>query len=72
MIRTAASLASAAGASAAATGSSTAAAGGNTLRVYRRLLGLARQMQPAERRDEARRQIREGFRQHAQERDEER
>ncbi len=46
--------------------------GGNTLRVYRRLLGLARRMQPAERRAEALRQIRAGFRQHAQEGDEER
>lgn len=46
--------------------------GGNTLRVYRRLLGLARRMQPAERRADALKQIREGFRQHAQERDEER
>lgn len=65
---------------AAATATATAASGasisgsggGNTLRVYRRLLGLARQIQPADRRAAALQQIREGFRQHAQERDEER
>jgi hypothetical protein len=59
-------------AAAAAAASSAAAEGGNTLRVYRRLLGLARNMQPAERRAEALTLIREGFRQNVQERDEER
>lgn len=71
MIRTAAA-AMAATAAAPTLSSASAAVGGNTLRVYRRLLGLARQMQPAEQRQKALAQIREGFRQHAREQDGER
>lgn len=68
----AAAAATATAASSASISISSGGGGGNTLRMYRRLLGLARQMQPAERRAAALHQIREGFRQHAQERDEER
>lgn len=49
----------------------TVAASSNALRVYRRLLGLAKQL-PQEKRASALQQIREGFREHATETDVER
>ncbi len=45
-----------------------AAASTNALRVYRRLLGLAKQL-PAEKQESALQQIRQGFREHAGETD---